>query len=304
MRFKRLMTYAMVLVIASLVPGVDATAAKIGAATKGAAAAKPVVYFGVSLRFHPITIYERYQPMLDYLTSNTPYRFELKIGRDYRETLEFLTEGKTDVVSIGDGGLMKAILLAGAVPVVKPLNPSGKPFYRSCLIVPNNSPIRALADLKGKRLALGYHHSTTGNLVPRDLLVKNGVKLTSLGALANLRHHSDVARAVLKGEYDAGFVKESTARRFFAEGLRVVYCSPELPSIPLLVRRDAPRDLAASLTAALTRLNPKDPAHRKIMESWDTEYQQGFVPAKVSQYRELVGMFQTSKRLGCGSGCH
>lgn len=293
MRLKSLMTYAGAFLLASLCLSGNA-----------AAAAKPVVYFGVSLRFHPITIYERYQPMLDYLTRNTPYRFELKIGRDYRETIGFLDEGKADVVSIGDGGLMKAMLLAGGVPVVKPLNASGKPFYRSCLIVPDNSPIRTLADLKGKRLALGYHHSTTGNLIPRDLLLKSGVKLTSLGAIANLRHHSAVARAVLKGEYDAGFVKESTARRFGGQGLRVVYCSAELPSIPLLVRRNAPKGLAAALSAALTRLDHKNPQHRKIMENWDVEYQQGFVPAKVSEYRELIGMFQATKRLGCGTGCH
>lgn len=269
-----------------------------------AAAGKPVVYFGVSLRFHPITVYERYQPMMDYLTDNTPYRFELKIARDYRETLQFLSEGTVDVVSIGDGGLMKGMILAGGVPVVKPLNEAGKPFYRSCLVVPKASPINSLADLKGKRLALGYHHSTTGNLIPRALLEKNGIRLSSLASVANLRHHSAVARAVLKGEFDAGFVKESAAVRFAVDGLRVIYCSPELPSIPLLVRRDAPKELAAAVSRALTRLDRHNPGHRKIMESWDVEYQQGFVPAKPAEYGELITMFKRKKRQGCGAGCH
>lgn len=267
-----------------------------------AAPGKPVVNFGVSLRFHPITMYERYQPMMDYLTQSTPYRFELKISRDYRELTEFLQEGKADVASIGDGGLMKAMLLAGALPVVKPLNVEGKPYYRSCLVVPNNSSIRSLADLKGKKLALGYHHSTTGNLIPRSLLQEHGIHRV-LGSLTNLQHHGQVARAVLKGEYDAGFVKGVTAFRYSQKGLRVVYCSEELPSIPLLMRRDAPPELAAALTAALVRLDRRKPEHRKIMETWDLEYQQGFVPAKRADYNSLIAMFRT-RPLGCGNGCH
>ncbi len=267
------------------------------------AAEKPLVYFGVSLRFHPITLYERYQPMLDYLTRNTPFRFELKVGRDYRETLRFLQEGKTDVVSIGDGGLMKGILLAGGVPFVKPLNTEGKPYYRSCFIVPENSPIRTLKEVRGKRLALGYHHSTAGNLMPRYLLQQNGIKLNSLRSVTNLRHHSEVARAVLKGEYDVGVVKESTARRFSRQGLRVLYCSEELPSIPLLVGRNAPKELAPAITKALVRLDRQKPEHRKIMETWDMEYQQGFVPVQGAEYRRLIGKFR-SRPLGCGSGCH
>src|SRR6266702_3370399 len=118
-------------------------------------AAKPVVNFGIGMRYHPIVMYERFQPMMDYLTQNTPYRFELKISRDYTETIRFLEEGKTLVSSIGDGGLMEAMLKCGAVPIVKPLNEVGRPFYRGYFVVPATSTIRSLSDLKGKRVAFG-----------------------------------------------------------------------------------------------------------------------------------------------------
>ncbi|HBG08356.1 MAG: phosphonate ABC transporter substrate-binding protein [Geobacteraceae bacterium GWC2_58_44] len=266
-------------------------------------AEKPLVRFGVSLRFHPITMYERYQPMMDYLTRNTPYRFELKISRDYRETIQFLNQRKTDVASIGDGGVMKAMLLSGAIPIVKPLNGAGRPTYRSCAIVPSGSPIRSMQDLKGKSIAFGYHHSTTGNLIPRLLLQESRIKLGDLGSVTNLRHHSDVARAVLKGEYDAGFVKESTAIRFSKKGLRVILCSEELPSIPLIARRDAPKELVAAIAAALVKLDSRNPEHRKIMDNWDIEYKNGFVPATTADYRALSGMFR-KRPYGCGTGCH
>lgn len=266
-------------------------------------AVKPLVHFGVSLRFHPITMFERYQPMMDYLTRNTPYRFELKISRDYKETIKFLVDGKTEIASIGDGGLMKAMLLTGAIPIVKPLNEQGRAYYRSCVVAPAGSSIASLNDLKGKKIAFGYHHSTAGNLIPRYLLLKNGIKLAELGSVTNLRHHSEVARAVLKGEYDAGFVKESVAARFKSKGLRVIAFSEELPSIPLIVRKDAPRELIDAVTTALVRLDRRNPEHRKIMEHWDREYKNGFVPATAADYRPLTSMFK-KRPYGCGAGCH
>lgn len=266
-------------------------------------AGKPVVYFGASLRFHPIIMYERYQPMMDYLTRNTPYQFELRISSDYKESISFLTEGKTDVSSIGDGGLMMAMVRYGAVPVVKPLNEEGRPCYRCYFVVPANSPIRSLADLKGKKLALGYRHSTTGNLIPRRMLSKNGIKIEDLASVTNLRHHGAVARGVIKGEYDAGAIKEPTFKRYKMYGLRVIATSEEIPSIPLIVRKDAPRELVKAITDALVKLDRNNPEHQKIMKNWDLEYQNGFVPATAADYRDLTRMFK-SIPYGCGTGCH
>ncbi|PKN12849.1 MAG: phosphonate ABC transporter substrate-binding protein [Deltaproteobacteria bacterium HGW-Deltaproteobacteria-4] len=266
-------------------------------------AEKPVVYFGVNLRFQPITMYDHYQPMLDYLTRNTSYKFELKISQDYEETTKFLMEGKIDVASIGDGGQLRAMLLPGVVPIVSPLNEEGKPSYRSCFIVPAKTTIRSLQDLKGKNIALGYHHSTSGNLVPRSMLLKQGIRISDLGSMTNMRHHRDVATSVLKGKYDAGFVKESVANSMKKDGLQILSCSDELLSIPLLARPGLSAQVIKELTSALVKLDHRNPQDRKMMENWDIEYQYGFVPAATIDYAPLTTMY---KRIpyGCGSGCH
>jgi ABC-type phosphate/phosphonate transport system substrate-binding protein len=62
---------------------------------------KPVVHFGIIPRYNPMIMYHSYQPMMDYLTQNTPYRFELKLSRDYTETIKFLQSGETPVTSLG-----------------------------------------------------------------------------------------------------------------------------------------------------------------------------------------------------------
>lgn len=103
---------------------------------------KPIIRFGVIPRYNPLVMYKRYQPIMDYLTAETPYRFELKISRDYSEAVRFLQEGITPISSLGDVTFTEASTLYGAIPILKPLNREGSPYYRSAIIVSQNSPLK------------------------------------------------------------------------------------------------------------------------------------------------------------------
>jgi len=264
---------------------------------------KPVVFFGINLRYSPRTMYLRYQPLMDYLTENTPYRFELIISRDYPQALNDLKEGRAMISSLGDGAFVEAILLYGAVPIVKPLNREGKPLYRAAIVVPRDSSILRIQELNKKRFAFGSSHSLTGNLVPRFMLEQGGVSISGLEHQVSLKNHDAVTKAILKGQYDAGAVKDLFAVKYEQYGLRVLAYSSPLTSVPLVVRPDAPPDLKRSVTAALLKLDPRNPAHRRIMSQWDEEYRHGFAPASAHDYREQIWMFQHIP-LGCGARCH
>ncbi|BCG45641.1 ABC transporter, substrate-binding protein [Citrifermentans bremense] len=267
------------------------------------AGSKPVVFFGINLRYSPRTMYARYQPLMDYLTENTPYRFELLISRDYRQALNDLKDGRVLISSLGDGAFVEAMLLYGAVPIVKPLNHDGKPFYRAAIVVPRDSHAQRITDLKNKRFAFGSHHSITGNLLPRYMLERGGVSVSGLEYRASLKNHDAVTKAILKGQYDAGSVKEVFAGRYWQYGLRVLAFSDPIPSVPLVVRPDIPPPVRDAVVAALLKLDRRNPAHREIMSRWDDEFQHGFAPASATDYREQIWMFQ-SIPFGCGSGCH
>ena len=141
------------------------------------AADKPLIRFGVIPRYNPLVMYKRYQPIMDYLTAETPYRFELKISKDYPEAVRFLQQGVTQISSLGDVTFAEANLRYQAVPILKPLNKEGNPFYRSAIIVRRDSPLLRISELKGKTMAFGSLHSTSGNLYPRYLLWDNGIPL-------------------------------------------------------------------------------------------------------------------------------
>lgn len=269
----------------------------------GYAADKPTIYFGINLRYHPILVYKRFQPLMDYLTEQTSYRFELKLSSNYSENVRWLKEGKTQIASLGDGAFMEAVLLYGAVPILKPLNEDGTPFYRAAIVASPGAGIRSLGDLKGKRIAFGSSHSTTGNLLPRYILHDKGTTIRDLGAAVNLGNHDAVSKAVLKGEYDAGAVKDIFARRYAQYGLRVLAYSPPVPTVPIVVRKGTPQKVVDSVVEALLKLDRRNPEHKKLMDDWDEEYRYGFARASTSDYREISRLFRAIP-LGCGKGCH
>lgn len=264
---------------------------------------KPVVCFGVIPRYNPLIMYKRYQPIMDYLTEQTPYRFELKISRNYPDAVRFLKEGVTQVSSLGDVTFAEAYQQYGAIPILKPLNRKGVPSYRSAVIVRADSPIRSLRDLRGKSMAFGSSHSTSGNLIPRYLLWDNGIKIKDLGRWSNLKHHDAVAKAVLKGQFDAGAVKDVVAEKYLSHGLRVLAWSDPIPSVPLVVRKDAPKELVTSLKNALLKLDRTDPRHQRLMAAWDDEFKYGFAPATAGDYAVIFRMIEAIPQ-GCGAGCH
>lgn len=264
---------------------------------------KPVIYFGVIPRYNPLVMYKRYQPIMDYLTTQTPYRFELKISKDYPEAVRFLKDGVTQISSLGDVTFAEANLSYQAMPILKPLNSSGTPYYRSAIIVRSDSPIRSIKELKGRTMAFGSPHSTSGNLIPRYLLWDNGVPIQRLKSYANLQHHDAVAKAILKGQFDAGAVKDVVAEKYKSHGLRILAWSAPLPSVPFVVSKNTPPEVVAAITGALLKLDRRNPAHKELMKTWDDEFCYGFAPARQEDYRLIFRMIRDIPH-GCGIGCH
>jgi phosphonate transport system substrate-binding protein len=127
--------------------------------------------------------------------------------------------------------------------------------------------------------------------------------MQELGSFINLKHHDAVAKAVLKGQYDAGAVKDVIAQKYEKYGLRVLAWSKPIPSVPLVVKKDAPRELVTAVQHALLKLDVKNPADRQLMADWDDEFRYGFATAALDDYADIFATIRTIRK-GCGTGCH
>ncbi|MBI3592735.1 MAG: phosphate/phosphite/phosphonate ABC transporter substrate-binding protein [Nitrospirae bacterium] len=261
---------------------------------------KEVVYFSAITLYHPIVMYQKYQPLMDYLTKNTPYRFELKLSQNYRDIIAFLKSNKVQVALLGGVTYLEAKKEFGVIPILKPLGANGKPFYR-CVIIARDTDkdINAISDIKGKSVAFASKLSTSGNLVPLyHLYTRAGIRLQDLARYENFRYHDSVAREVLRGNFGAGAVIDSVANRFKNRGLKIIDVSEPIPGLPIVVRADAPHRLVDAIKKALLSLDYNNPEHRKMMEQWDEEFRYGFAEARDSDYDSIHKMINYLSKKG------
>ena len=278
------------------------TAASQESPRSGRERERDTVYFGVVPRDNPRIAYEKYQPLIDYLSENTPYTFELVLKKSYEETVTALGRGDMDIALLGPLTYLHARKEFGAVTILKSITERGDPFYRSVIVTKKNNPVGQLSDLKGKNFAFASLQSTSGNLIPRYLLAEAGIHLRELKGYKNFAYHDSVVKWVLKGKFDAGAVRESVAEKYLPLGLKVIATSGPIPTGPVVVGPKAAHSIVKTTKSALLNLN-KTEAGKKILENIAPELRGGFTEAADSDYRHIRKLINDVPKT-CGVGCH
>ena len=247
---------------------------------------KQIVRFSAITLYHPIVMYQKYQPLMAFLSENTSYRFELKLSQNYHDIIQFLKEDQVQVALLGGVTYLAAQEQFNVVPVLKPLGEDGTPYYRSVFITrAGNDQINTITDLAGKSVAFASRMSTSGYIAPLyELHTKGGLSLNDLSKHINLKYHDAVAREVLRGNVEAGVVINAVASRFSDKGLKVIHTSDPIPGLPIV----APLEMIQEMKKVLLGLDYKNPSHRMILDQFDEEFKYGFAEASVSDY-EIIG---------------
>lgn len=264
---------------------------------------KRTVYFGVIPRDNPRIMYEKYQPLLDYLAVKTPYTYELVLKKNYEETVNALGNGDMDVALLGPLTYLEAHAKYGAFCFLKPKGPDGNAWYKSVIIKKRDSPIKSPSGIKGKSIAFASSKSTSGNLIPRYLLANSGIHLNDLGRYANFDYHDSVVKAVLKGQYDTGAVRDSVAKKYMNLGIETIAESESIPTGPLVGRPGIALSITESIKKALLELNPDDRTQQKVLRGLDDDLKNGFTEASDKDYAGIRDKINAVPET-CGMGCH
>ncbi|MDA1001617.1 MAG: putative selenate ABC transporter substrate-binding protein [bacterium] len=219
----------------------------------------------------PTELIRKFTPLADYLSKELGVEVKFTPLVDYAATVEALAAGKLDLVWYGGFTHVQArIRTKGkAVPLVMRIRDLN---FRSKFITRKGSGIKALADLKGKTFAFGSVSSTSGHLMPRFFLKraglipeKNFAKFSFSGA------HDATAKWVEAGKVDAGVLNEAVWEKLVKSGkidtskVTVFYTTPGYVDYNWTARGDLDRRLLSRLTGAFLKLNPDNPAHKKIL---------------------------------------
>ncbi len=275
---------------ASLIPptAILAVILTAGLHAMSIAADPPTFKVGFDVRNTQIEDARQYQPFLDYLGRATGYRFELRFSRKHEDIVDLLGTRRVDLAFMGAQSYLAARERYGVIPLVRGLNRNGKAEYQSAIVTKNDSPIRELRDLRGKRFAFGSRTSTQGYLIPLVVFSEHGMKPGDFAHYDFTGSHRNCAQAVLRGEYDAGAMQDTLAKEYASEGmLRIIHMSRFYPSSGVAANGKVSKDVLARVRQAFLDFRPKG-EHGGGLYRWDrTEMPNGFIEAKDSDYDEL-----------------
>ena len=244
--------------------------------------------FGFDLRLGPKEDVRIYLPFLKYLEQNSGNRFSIRFTEKYEDTVENLGNGITQFAALGPVNCVLAKEKYGAGCLVMGLNSEGKPEYRAVIFTKIDSPIKNLKDLKGKTFAFGDRRSTQGHIIPRKMLEDAGITPANLKGYSFTGSHTNTARAVLNGEYDAGGIQDNLAKRLVKEGnIKVIAVSKPYPSSLICYSKYVDPLIIKAVKSTLLSFDPKN-RHRKQLVDWDkTEMPNGFTEFNSATLEEI-----------------
>ena len=235
----------------------------------------------------PSELQRKFKPLGEYLKAKTGMDVQFTPVTDYAAVVEGLAAKKIDLAWLGGFTFVQAKLRTDGqvVPIVQRAEDEK---FTSKFIVPVDSPIKTVADLKGHTFAFGSPSSTSGSLMPRFFLQQQGlVPERDFKTVAYSGAHDATVAFVASGRADAGALNTSVLDKLVeqhnpnAEKVRVLAVTPPFFDYNWTVRPGLDPALTKKLTDAFLALDPSKPADKEIL---DLQRASKFIPTKPSNY--------------------
>jgi len=211
----------------------------------------------------------------------------------YNAAIEAMKNGKADYAMFGPFSYIVAVDRAKVEPIAEITIPAMANSPASVIVVPKDSPIQSVADLKGKTFGFVDPVSTTGHLLPKATIVKElGIDPEELdnGFFKDVQFaggHDKAILGVARGQYDAAGTAAMMIGLLESKGviekdsLRVIASSDPLPGTAIGIRGDLPDDVKAKVKEFL--LSYDNPEYFELLGMTGAK----FVEAHDSNYDKL-----------------
>jgi phosphonate transport system substrate-binding protein len=174
----------------------------------------------------------------------------------------------------------------GVVPLATTVA-HGSSSYAAYIVARRGNGVRAVEDLRGRRVAFVDRFSTSGYLLPLALLERRGLKPDRDFALTLAGSHPAALALVRDGGADAAAVASDIliGNSGLAGPLRVIAKAGRIPYDVVVARRDLDPALAARVRAALLALSIHDEQGRAALKAFAAV--DGFMPVPAGHYDEV-----------------
>ena len=205
---------------------------------------------------------------LAHAQKETGAKWELYTATDYSGVMNALIAGQIHIAWLSGFSYCQthADSKGGVEALVAAQEPDGSMGYTSVIVVKADSPYKTLEDLKGKVVARTDPLSGSGYLIPTAAFRQMGKPVDEYYQSPLAGGHPQAVLGVLRGTYDGAFTWTSkndnigNLRQMMNKGLlkreqiRVIWTSAQLPSPPVVIRKDLPIEMRADLEKLFIRL--------------------------------------------------
>ena len=259
----------------------------------------PTVIFGHASGENLNDQQRRWQPFVDYLSTELGVDVEFRNSLEYAAIIEGMNAGNVHLANLGASSYATAYFVTdgGVEPVATKSRPDGSVGYYSMVVARKDSGINTIEDLEGKKFAFNEPNSTSGFLAPSYFFRQLGMMEDGWFAETAFAGGDEAAMlAVVNGTYDAtatwynseetnnltvieekGFVEPGT--------LHIIWKSPVLPSGPFTLLSSLPEEMRADIKAALINIKANDP---EAFESMSAGNYGDIVEAHHGMYEDII----------------
>ncbi|MEN9842128.1 MAG: hypothetical protein RL376_1928 [Verrucomicrobiota bacterium] len=251
----------------------------------------------------------RFESLTTYLARRLSLKVQLIETGTYSTAIEAMRAGKLDVCTLGPFAYLIAHEKIGAEALIAPGTPAGTVnTYRSIFVVPKDSPLRTMDDVKAhsRSLTLAWVDpaSASGHLVPRAYLESIGINPESdfKNTLFTLSHLAS-AMTTKAGKVDLAVITENTRRNLITKGrlaeddLRVIWTSAPIATSVTAVRGELSAAFKAELRDAYLSFRTEVPEAWQAFARLFPEPTTIWVAAQDSDYDDLRAMARSVKNL-------
>ncbi len=250
---------------------------------------KTVIRIGLVPGENHQQLIKRFNPFIKYLGKELKIPCTLVIPDSYSHALKLFHEGKLDLVNFGGVTFVKAYTYSGAIPLVVRESDNE---YVSYFIKKADQPGKTLRDFKGKTLAFSSKLSTSGHLMPRHYLLKQGiVPETFFKKVFYSEKHDKTAYWVRDGKVDLGAINSLVYNKMLKnkllqeQDLKVIFTSPPFPDYVWTAHPSLNPRVRKKLKDAFLNLSVKNDSHKKILDNFSAKR---YIEVSVENYKELT----------------
>ncbi|MGH8465734.1 MAG: putative selenate ABC transporter substrate-binding protein [Pseudomonas sp.] len=219
---------------------------------------------------NPTELQRKFKPLGEYLEQKLGMKVEFVPVNDYPAVVEALATDRLDMAWLGGFTFVQVHLKS---PTATPLVQREQDAKFTSKFITADPAIKSLADLKGKTFAFGSISSTSGSLMPRYFMLKDGIKPeTYFSKVGYSGAHDATAAWVQAGKVDAGVLNASVWDKLVASDkvdtnkVKVFATTPSYYDYNWTVRGSLDPALKAKIKQAFLDLDPAKPADKAILD--------------------------------------